>query len=58
MIPHVLDYTIPAEHEKLKQDKGEENPVYFVDAVHPQNNPVLACGWITGVKPPGDVGPG
>jgi transposase len=35
-----------AEYDKLKQDKGEEDPVYFMDAVHPQHNPVLACGWI------------
>jgi len=34
------------EYEKLKQDKGEEDPVYFMDAVHPQHNPVIACGWI------------
>ena len=35
-----------AEYEKLKQDKGENDPVYFMDAVHPQHNPVIACGWI------------
>lgn len=35
-----------AEYEKLKRDKGEDDPVYFVDAPHPQHNPVLACGWI------------
>jgi len=35
-----------AEYEKLKRDKGEEDPVYFMDAAHPQHNPVLACGWI------------
>lgn len=34
------------EYEKLKQDKGEGDPVYFMDAVHPQHNPVIACGWI------------
>ena len=34
------------EYEKLKQDKGEDDPVYFMDAVHPQHNPVIACGWI------------
>lgn len=34
------------EYEKLKQNKGEDDPVYFMDAVHPQHNPVLACGWI------------
>ncbi len=35
-----------AKYEKLKQDKGEDDPVYFMDAVHPQHNPVIACGWI------------
>jgi transposase len=35
-----------AEYEKLKRDKGENDPVYFMDAVHPQHNPVIACGWI------------
>ncbi len=35
-----------AEYEKLKQNKGEDDPLYFMDAVHPQHNPVLACGWI------------
>ncbi|AFL73495.1 IS630 family transposase [Thiocystis violascens] len=41
-----------AEYEKLKQTKGEEDPVYFMDAVHPQHNPVIAAGWIKrGEKP-------
>ncbi len=35
-----------ADYEKLKQDKGEDDPIYFMDAVHPQHNPVIACGWI------------
>lgn len=34
------------EYEKIKQNKGKEDPVYFMDAVHPQHNPVIACGWI------------
>lgn len=34
------------EYEKLKQTKGDEDPVYFMDAVHPQHNPVIAAGWI------------
>ncbi len=33
-------------YEKLKREKGEEDPIYFMDAVHPQHNPVIACGWI------------
>jgi transposase len=34
------------QYEKLKQDKGQEDPIYFMDATHPQHNPVIACGWI------------
>jgi transposase len=34
------------QYEQLKQDKGEEDPIYFMDATHPQHNPVVACGWI------------
>jgi len=34
------------EYEKLKQNKGENDIVCFMDAVHPQHNPVIACGWI------------
>ena len=37
---HLEDY------QKLKEDKGEHDPIYFMDATHPQHNPVLACGWI------------
>jgi transposase len=35
-----------AEYEKLKENKDPGDPVYFMDAVHPQHNPVIACGWI------------
>jgi transposase len=35
-----------AEYEKTKENKGEADPIYFMDAVHPQHNPVMACGWI------------
>jgi transposase len=34
------------EYEKLKQNKEKDDPIYFMDAVHPQHNPVVACGWI------------
>ena len=37
---HLEDY------KKLKEDKGEHDPIYFMDATHPQHNPVLAYGWI------------
>jgi transposase len=33
-------------YEKLKQRKGEEDQIYFMDGVHPQHNTVAAYGWI------------
>lgn len=38
--------TFLAEYDALKARKGAEDPLYFMDAVHPQHNPVLAQGWI------------
>jgi transposase len=35
-----------AEYEKINQNKGESDVVVFMDAVHPQHNPVLGYGWI------------
>jgi transposase len=35
-----------ADYEALKRDKGETDVIYFMDAVHPQHNPVLGYGWI------------
>jgi hypothetical protein len=35
-----------AEYETLKQDKGGNDVICFMDAVHPQHNPVLGYGWI------------
>ena len=34
------------DHKKLKENRGEHDPIYFMDAVHPQHNPALATGWI------------
>lgn len=34
------------DYEKLKETKGEDDPIYFMDGVHPQHNSVAACGWI------------
>ena len=34
------------EYEKLKENKGKEDPIYFMDATHPQHNPVLVYSWI------------
>jgi transposase len=33
-------------YEELKQTKGQDDPIYFMDGVHPQHNSVAACGWI------------
>jgi transposase len=33
-------------YKKLKENKAEGDPVYFMDATHPQHNPVIGCGWI------------
>jgi len=35
-----------ATYKKLKENKGEYDAVLFMDATHPQHNPVLAGGWI------------
>ena len=34
------------EYEKLKENKRPEDLILFMDGVHPQHNPVMACGWI------------
>jgi transposase len=34
------------EYEKLKQNKDKNDPLCFMDAVHPQHNPIIACAWI------------
>jgi transposase len=34
------------EHEKLLKTKGKNDPVYHVDACHPQHNSIPAYGWI------------
>jgi transposase len=33
-------------YEQLKQDKQPDDLILFMDGVHPQHNPVMACGWI------------
>jgi len=32
--------------DELKKSKGKQDPVYYVDAVHPQHNVVAGYGWI------------
>lgn len=33
-------------YETLKQTKGKDDPIYFMDGTHPRHNPVTAFGWI------------
>jgi transposase len=35
-----------AEYEQLRETKGENDPIYFADACHPQFNSIPAYGWI------------
>jgi transposase len=35
-----------ASYEELKARKGKDDPIYFMDGVHPRHNPVAAYGWI------------
>jgi transposase len=35
-----------AEYEILRETKGENDPIYFADACHPQHNSIPAYGWI------------
>jgi len=34
------------EYERLKAEKGQNDPVYFADATHPQHNSIPSYGWI------------
>jgi transposase len=33
-------------YKTIKENKEESDPIYFMDATHPQHNPVIGCGWI------------
>jgi transposase len=33
-------------YENIKKNKDEGDVVLFMDATHPQHNPVIGCGWI------------
>ncbi len=35
-----------ASYKKRKETEGEHDAILFMDATHPQHNPVLAGGWI------------
>jgi transposase len=34
------------QYQTLKAEKAPEDPIYFMDATHPQHNPIAAYGWI------------
>jgi transposase len=34
------------EYDKIKANKGENDPIYFADATHPQHNSIPSYGWI------------
>lgn len=34
------------EYEYIKANKGENDPIYFADATHPQHNSIPSYGWI------------
>lgn len=34
------------DYEKLKETKDKDDVILFMDATHPQHNPVVASGWI------------
>ena len=34
------------QYDKIKENKGKNDPVYFMDAVHPQHNTAPGYGWI------------
>jgi len=33
-------------YDHIRNFKGQDDPIYFMDATHPQHHPVLAGGWI------------
>ena len=33
-------------YDHIRNLKGQDDPIYFMDATHPQHHPVLAGGWI------------
>jgi len=34
------------EYNRIKANKGENDPIYFADATHPQHNSIPSYGWI------------
>jgi transposase len=33
-------------YKNINENKDEDAAIYFMDATHPQHNPVIGCGWI------------
>jgi transposase len=33
-------------YQTLKANKAPDDPIYFMDAIHPQHNPIAGYGWI------------
>jgi hypothetical protein len=33
-------------YQTLKAKKAPDDPIYFMDATHPQHNPIAGYGWI------------
>ena len=50
LIPGKADSTrqeaLVDEYEKLKDNKGHDDVILFMDATHPRHNPVAGNGWI------------
>ena len=42
----VKQQALLGDYEQIKADKGENDPIYFTDATHPQHNSVPSYGWI------------
>jgi transposase len=44
--PVAVQEAFVAKYQQLKENKAEGDVIVFMDAVHPQHNPVLGGGWI------------
>ncbi len=42
----ILQEAFVDEYEKLKENKGQDDVILFMDATHPLHNPVAGNGWI------------
>ena len=44
--PEAQEKFINETYKEIKEIKGEHDPIYFMDGVHPQHNSMPAYGWI------------